>query len=39
MVLYKRRDYEVYRNNDTDKIDFKKKVVKNKPMYEMDCLL
>jgi len=40
MKLYKKRSYDVYRNNDTDKIDFKKSVKKSKPIYEInECLL
>ena len=38
--LYKKRDYDVYKNDDTDKIDFsKKKKVKVKNMWDQDCLL
>ena len=38
--LYKKRDYDVYKNDDTDKIDFsKKKKVKVKNMWNQDCLL
>ena len=31
MKLYKKRSYDVYKNNDTEKIDFKKSVKKDKP--------
>ena len=38
--LYKKRDYDVYNNNDTEKIEFCKKEVKVKNMYEIsECLL
>ena len=38
--LYKKRDYDVYNNDDTEKIDFsKKKEVKVKNMWDQDCLL
>jgi hypothetical protein len=41
MKLYKKRDYAVYSNNYTKKIDFKKKKeVKKGNMYDIaDCLL
>ena len=40
MKLYKKRSYDVYKNNDTEKIDFKKAVKKSKPIYEInECLL
>ena len=40
MVLYKRRNYDTYYNDDTEKIDFKKSKKKDKPVYLMDeCLL
>tara|TARA_B100000035_G_C21021548_1_gene564263 strand:+ start:898 stop:2328 length:1431 start_codon:yes stop_codon:yes gene_type:complete len=41
MKLYKKRDYSVHNNNDTEKIDFnKKKEVKKSNMYDIEeCLL
>ncbi len=37
--LYKKRDYDVYNNDDTDKIDFSKKKKVKKDMWNQDCLL
>jgi superfamily II DNA or RNA helicase len=41
LTLFKRRDYDVYKNDDPDKIDFKKikKKVKEKNMWDQECLL
>ena len=41
ITLYKRRDYNVYKNNDPDKLDFKKikKKEKVKNMWDQECLL
>ena len=39
MKLYKKRDYTVYNNDDTEKIDFNKKKEVKKDMWNQDCLL
>ena len=37
--LYKKRDYDVYNNYETEKIDFSKKKEVKKDMWNQDCLL
>jgi len=39
MKLYKKRDYMVYYNDDTEKIDFSKKKEVKKEMWDQECLL
>lgn len=39
MKLYKKRSYDVYKNSDIEKIDFKKKVVKKEvEIFKQPCL-